>query len=332
MFDEGLFARALTRPAHDASAAALDEIMHLAQSANYEPAAQRATELIEAGCKDVRAFIVYALGAFAEHGPGVVPALFDAIRAVLVRPASDSIPASSSSRTMDTALRFGFRIMKAQLDFDERQNEATRRVWARHLTADCAAAVLRACADLRKAIHEVVEAPLCELELGAVIARFEAYFSRNTPEAQPPPRVSGEPHERLEDVASPPLAPLSERTAAASRQALPSFARRVSDHEPETGSLAVSPALHHFIRKLEAFEQLVTNGSLGKAAIVADDIRNVIAAFDPMIYFPNLLAPHFRLLSHKIEDLSPYWEQGATPVRDALEQLYRVDLDAFVEA
>ncbi len=83
MFDERLLARALPRPAQDASSRALDEIMHLAQSAKYEIAAERAGELLDAGCKDVRAFVVYALGVFAERGPAAVPALFDSITGVL---------------------------------------------------------------------------------------------------------------------------------------------------------------------------------------------------------------------------------------------------------
>ncbi len=65
---------------------------------------------------------------------------------------------------------------------------------------------------------------------------------------------------------------------------------------------------------------------------MAHDVRNVIAAFDPMIYLPELLAPHFRLLSGSVDELSPYWEQSSTPGWQALEQLYRVDLDAFVDA
>jgi hypothetical protein len=339
MFDERLLARALPRPAQDASSRALDEVMHLAQSAKYELAAERAAELLDAGCKDIRPFVVYALGVFAERGPAAVPALFGSITGVLSAQARDSAASSSGQRTTDTALRFGFRIMRAHLDFDERRPEAERQAWVERLVPDSAGAVQRACSELREAIHAIIAAPLCEGELGAVVARLETYCSRHAPEKRAE-RPSARGEVPVEPQATP-MAP-SETALASSphdaplpeaRRAAQSFARRASDYEEDRApALAVSPALRQFILKLEAFERLISSGSFAKAAIVAHDVRNVIAAFDPMIYLPDLLAPHFRLLSGTADELSQYGEQSATPGWQALEQLYRVDLEAFVEA
>jgi hypothetical protein len=335
MLDESLLARALPRAAHDASSRALDEIMHLAQSAKYEPAAQRAAELLDSGCKDVRAFVVYALGVFAERGPASVPPLFDSISNVLSASASEAPVQASALRTTDTTLRFGFRILKAHLDFDERRPEAARKAWIQRFESGSTASVLRACADLRKAIHALIEVPVCDAEFGAVVERLEAYCTRNDREKSEARDVALPRDPEPEDVESWPseeaiLPPQPAEPEPPRSQ--PSFARRASDFEVDPRLLVVSPALAQFIRKLEVFEQLVTSGSLGKAAIVASDIRNVIAAFDPVVYLPNLLAPHFRLVSSSAEELSQYSAQSGTPAWQALEQLYRVDLDAFVEA
>jgi hypothetical protein len=337
MLDEKLLTRSLERAANDASSRALDEIMHLAQSAKYEPAAVLAAELLDAGCKDVRAFLVYALGVFAERGPASVPALFEPISAVLSGKVAESAPSPSVLRTTDTALRFGFRILRAHLDFDDRRPEVARQAWSQHVKSTTGASVQRACAELRKAIHALIEAPACDAELGAVIARLEAYCARTSPDkppvlpiASPPPAVSEEPvtplvePEPVDVTPEPPLPALSE--------AAPGFARRASDFEVDPRSFSVSPALAQFVRKLEVFEYLVANASLAKAAIVAHDIRNVIANFDPMIYLPNLLAPHFRLLSGNADELAVHSAESSSPSWQALEQLYRVDLDAFVEA
>ena len=330
--DEGLLTRVLARPAQDTPESAIDDLMHQAQSASYQLAAQRAAVLIEAGCQDVRAFVVYALGLFAERGPSTIPDSFDSIAALLSAQAPSLTSSSPALRIVDTCLRFGFRMLKAQLDFDERQNDAARRVWVQYLTPESPTAVARACAELRKSLHALVEAPLCEDELGAVIARLDAYCARNQPEPSSD-RASTERRAADTDTEHAPP-PESRPTPAIEREtdAELSFARRASDAHADAGSLTIAPALQHFMRKLEAFELLVASGSLGKAAIVAEDIRNVVAAFDPMIYLPNLLAPHFRLLTNHVEQLSPYWEQGPTAGRHALEQLYRVDLDAFVES
>ncbi len=328
MLDEGLMSRALGRPAQDAAQSAIDEVMHLAQSASYQSAAQRAALLIETGCQDLRVFVAYGLGLFAERGPATAAASFDAISALLSATALTGNPSLPALRALDTTLRFAFRMMKAQLDFDERQNEAARQLWRQYLAPDSEGSVTRACSDLREAISALIETPLCTDELDAVVTRLDAYCARHA-RGEPPLRA-GAARAPAEDVESSPE-PGGRSSPALPREAA-SFARRASDAQADGGSLAISPALQHFMDKLEAFEHLVANGSLHKASVVADDIRNVIAAFDPIIYLPSLLAPHFRLLSHHVEELAPYWEQGATAGRQALEQLYRVDLDAFVDA
>ena len=332
MFDENLLSRALLRPAQAASDRALDEIMHLAQSANYDTAAKRAAELLDTGCKDIRAFIVYSLGVFAERGPAAVPALFAALVAVLSLPASDSPSSPQQLRSTDTALRFCFRIMKAHLDFEDRKKALPGQGFARYFQESMKAPLSGACKDLRRAIHALIESPRCEPEFAGLVAHFEAYASKFTAEPsaeRAPPSDSrgaagaalGSPSEEPPDSAP---APCSEPP--------PAFFRRVSDYQADVPALPVSPALLQFMRKLQAFEQLIESGSLAKAAIVAHDIRQVVANFDPVLYLPNLLSPHFRLLSSNIEQLSPYLEQSASQGWQAIEQLYRVDLDAFVEA
>lgn len=304
--------------------------MHLAQSAKYDVAAARAGELLDAGCKDVRAFVVHALGVFAGRGPAAVPDLFDSIASAVSASGEPARP-PSSLRPIDTALRFCFRTMKAHLDFDEHRPEAARQAWAQRLAPDSKSGVLRASESLRQAIHAIIEAPLCDAELGAVIERLEAYCERNAKQDPVAPRLTvvRERTPQPPQVTTPP--PESERAPASTPTEM-SFARRASDYEDDGTTLSVSPALQQFMRKLEAFEFLVSSGSVAKAAIVAQDIRSVIAAFDPMVYLPNLLAPHFRLLSNNVDALSPYWEQRGTPGWQALEQLYRVDLDAFIDA
>jgi hypothetical protein len=199
--------------------------------------------------------------------------------------------------------------------------------------------VLSACSELRQAIHNLIQAPLCDGELGAVIARLEAYCSRHTPEQgahlktrEATPALTAVVEAAILDEPSSPVASEPAASHPKSSPPAPSFARRASDYAQDTTTIQVSPALFQFMCKLQAFERLIEQGSPAKAAIVALDIRSVIAAFDPMVYLPGLLAPHFRLLSAHIADLSPHWEMNGTPAWMALEQLYRVDLEAFVEA
>lgn len=336
MLDEKLLLRVLPRPAQDTPAHAIDEILHLAQSAKYDLAAARAATLLEAGCKDVRAFVVYALGVFAERGPGSIPALFEPVTALLSNRSPGFSPTLAASRSTDTALRFCFRTMKAHLEFDERLTGTARHAWSQHFVGSSPALVLRACTELRAAIREAIETPCCDTELSSMLARIEAYCTRFTdprpdaslrrdPAPEPKPAEILPPGVELAIALPPPLE--SEAPAPP-----PSFSRRAADYVvADERALTVSPALYQFMRKLEAFEQLVQGGSLAKAAVVAHDIRQVVADFDPMTYLPDLLSPHFRLLSRNVEQLSPYWEQCSSASWQALEQLYRVDLDGFID-
>ncbi|HKO53048.1 MAG TPA: type VI secretion system protein IglI family protein [Polyangiaceae bacterium] len=344
MFDERLLARALARPAQETAGAALDEVMHLAQSAEYREAAERAGPLLEAGCHDARALVAYSLGLFAERGPASVPAIFAALAGLLSTLAAGNSP-QPTARAADTALRFCFRTMKAHLDFEERQSMAARQTWARLVQDSDAPRTLDACSELQASIRAALATAHCETELANVAARLQAYFGRLTRAPVPEPNLV-----HVESAAArtvqpnlpelpcssdggntPPVSaavPPGDQRLAAS----PVFARRASDHDADLPLLELSPALYEFKRKLQIFELLVESGELAKAAIVAHDVRKIVTSFDPMVYLPNLLSPHFRLLSSHADQISTYWEQTSAPTWQALEQLYRVDLDSFVEA
>lgn len=98
------------------------------------------------------------------------------------------------------------------------------------------------------------------------------------------------------------------------------------------GTVAVSPELGGFIRKLRAFEILVERGNLQRAAIVAEDVQRTVEDFDPRTYLPGLLAPFFSVMAAATRDLAPHLRDTESPARKSLEQLYRVDLDAFEAA
>jgi hypothetical protein len=49
------------------------------------------------------------------------------------------------------------------------------------------------------------------------------------------------------------------------------------------------------------------------------------------VYLPRLFAPYFRRLASSGEALTPFWEGEGSLGWRALEQLYQVDLEAFLE-
>lgn len=107
-------------------------------------------------------------------------------------------------------------------------------------------------------------------------------------------------------------------------------ADRAPDGE-ETLTLTVSPAFTALVAKLRAFEELVQRGRLAKAAVVAADVRAIVASFDPLACFPALFASHYRTLAGVSDELNSLSNDSGQPSWYALEQLYRVDLAAFLD-
>ena len=95
--------------------------------------------------------------------------------------------------------------------------------------------------------------------------------------------------------------------------------------------MPTSPALAALQVKLRGFQELVARGELAKAAVVASDVRAVLANFDPVVFFPTVFAGYFKVLHQVIEELTPYFERAEQPSWNALESYYRADMRGFFE-
>jgi hypothetical protein len=81
---------------------------------------------------------------------------------------------------------------------------------------------------------------------------------------------------------------------------------------------------------MKAFERLIEKEEFNKAAIVADDINDVIANFDPRIYFPKIFSRYSLLLALNIANISGFEEYKGSVVWQTMQDLYKVDLESFV--
>jgi hypothetical protein len=100
--------------------------------------------------------------------------------------------------------------------------------------------------------------------------------------------------------------------------------------EADTVTVEVTPALRALFEKLDAFEALIERDEHMRAAIVAADVQRELDAFDPRRYFPRLFAAHIARRVERRADLSLYARDRGGDEWNDLEELYRVDLDAFV--
>ena len=84
------------------------------------------------------------------------------------------------------------------------------------------------------------------------------------------------------------------------------------------------------LRKLQAFDSLISQQDFLKAGIVAADVLGTIERFDPRVYLPTIFARFFSGLSSHAETLEPMLHNTESLAFRSLDQLYRVDLDAFL--
>jgi hypothetical protein len=131
--------------------------------------------------------------------------------------------------------------------------------------------------------------------------------------------------------------PLDEEqyTASDFNQPLPKL---VSQDENTQGSEylfskkgGVSELLDGLILKTQLFEQLIQQGELLKAAVVADDIQNAIENFNPLDYLPLLFRRYAELRALNLPLLSQHNDYQTTPHWQALKDYYAIDMKGFTE-
>ena len=95
--------------------------------------------------------------------------------------------------------------------------------------------------------------------------------------------------------------------------------------------LKASPQFFQLQSKLRAFEVLIEKEQFEKAAVVSNDVMQLITDFDPRQYFPELFAGFFGAMTRSIQRVRPHLENRDPMTWDTLEQFYKVDLDGFIK-
>jgi hypothetical protein len=341
----------------------LHAITHAVESGAVEQAASRAAALLAEGATEVTVITAHLLGVFLARGPASLEAVLDAMRCALREGWTALRPEARKGKVVDAAFRALLRHCVQRWDFALGARTAPRPTWE-ELDREGARRALAASSALREAGHEVLTAPrfveqLSELEVrlrtaleratqralsaasAPIVPAAVAPISEPAPAPEPEPELEPELEEEglglpdgFEEVLAESFRAFPDDEEASFHAPPPGLARRREPAVSTSGEmprLEISPALSLLLRKLAAFETLLHRGDAPRAAVVAEDVRQALERFDPMEYFPTLLAPHFALLSAHLSDLRPYWEARGTLEWRVLEQHYRVDLDGFVE-
>lgn len=300
-------------PGLDSTDEQLSSISELVDEGDFSRAADRVADLVEQDVYDVRLLVFLFYGAFLEEGFGSLTQALEGFATFLEHSKDALGPASKREAHVARSLRWLLEHVADATDYEERKKTERWTKWVATLDADV-------CARTQAAVHKLNEVAgektqTTTMEATARLLRWLRDASARL-EAEEEPEVS-EPEDRATPTPAPPA------TEAARHP-------QVKGGEP-TCEVRGSVKLVELIRKLEAFERLVGKRSFEKAALVSDDVLQLLDSFDPREYFPDLFSEFGALLSSHVEEITPHWEHKDSVRWRMLEQFYKVDLSRFEE-
>ncbi len=351
-------------PEDASSSTRIAHVAQLAERGEHPAAAREAAGLIEAGIHDIRLIGFYLFGLFLQRGISYLPALLGHAAALITDDLAALRPSRRKLQVVNSATAWLSEHVSAQLVFHTKHRSATWEAWCGESDGTLPDAIAAGCTKLSVALEAVVEAPLAAVPLARVRRLALEDLRRALVRREAAERAPAVPSAAVAVAKGPDPADELDHAGLPDHDAAPSAAHAdlPSDRAPELGTdpandsagfptapraqpdsssyrtdsagdpVAVgSPALAVLQAKLAGFQDLVARGELARAAVVASDVRAILASFDPVAYFPSMFAAYFKALHQVIDELAPYLERADLPSWNALESYYRADMRAFFE-
>jgi hypothetical protein len=286
------------------------DITTLVENGEYLEAAAKAEEIFAEEIYDIRLAGYFLYGFFLEQGLGVMPAILGCLTKLYEENWDALGPVKNREKHAQTSLNWLFRQLLKKFQYEEGKDSDIYQQWIAEVPSEEVQEALDASEGLQKALGTALEdmaSPLLD-GLSKIVDWLKAFQRVVYRE----PEVEEEPESTAEAEAKQVVAPTSLAFG-------------------DEGFMAEgSYHLQLLLRKMKAFELLVEKEEFNKAAIVADDINDIIANFDPRIYFPKIFSRYSLLRALKIADISAFEEYKGSVEWLTMQDLYKVDLDSFV--
>ncbi|WP_224360572.1 type VI secretion system protein IglI family protein [Hyalangium versicolor] len=300
-------------PDMDGSDERLGKVNDLVAKSAYLDAARAAEALLKEGEHDVRLVGPYLLGVFLEGGMAAMPVVYHSLSSMLLRNWQFFSPRERRDVYADGGLRWLIKVLNKHLEHHERMKDATFLAWSAPSNREPLEQALALSEEIFASFSRVMPRNGCEAPFRRLTQWLEGHL-QSLPVPPPP-----------EDAAAPDPEEEPEEDDSSEEEARPAAPVSAGPTIP------VSPALADLMRKLAAFNTLVERGDMVKASVVAADVLALIERFDPRVYLPSLFSRFFSGLSTHAEQVEPLLQSTESLSFRALDQLYRVDLSAFLE-
>ncbi len=298
------------------------DVAAMVQNGKYAEAAAAAQGIIEEDILDIRLLGYFFFGVFLEQGPKSLGPCFESMSHLFNEQWAAVGPAKKKDRLTNTTFVWFFKTLTRKVKMHETKKDKLWKRWSQNTTSEEMDVGLEQIQKFRRAFAQAVENPKALDQVSNLMSWMKDFQNLVY----------------SEEKAKEPEAPPPEETPAEEQPAAAAGAAPVAAAIP--GGVAMIPGgvlieggyqMLMLKKKLEAFERLIDKGELAKAALIASDVGAVLNAFNPREYFPKFFSNYFSILSKHITELAGFWEQKNSMAWGAMEQLYKVDIDRFVE-
>ncbi|WP_375744996.1 hypothetical protein NR800_09455 [Corallococcus interemptor] len=312
----------------------LEAITGFVAKSEYADASRAAAALLRQGVRDIRLVGPYLFGHFFADGMKALPVLFRSLKRTLTENWDFFGPVEKKLVFADTGLRWLLKMMGKHLEHHSRLKDAQWQAWSapgnREPMEEALALgdpLIAALAILQKsACMDAMRTLLGALRSHAQAVPFLPPPEEPRPAAAPEPELAAAPEDDEEEE--------DDEEGEEEEEVRPARRKKAARQEAQdTGpGVPMSPALALLVRKLSAFEALVEREDYTKASVIAVDVLATVERFDPRVYLPQLFSGFFNGLTQHAEAIEPMLHNTETLSFRAMDQLYRVDLEAFLVA
>lgn len=316
--------------------ATLFRICSWADEGEIERAGDSARRLLQEGVYDYQLVVLWLAYRFARDGMTCLGDVLKSATQQLLRDLDSVAPSDRDveGRTLDRALAWLASNVAQRIHFHSKVRDD---VWSRWLEGmepetldEVSARVDQAVTDLTAALGHA-DVAVAPGELRKLDRRVRGSFGGIVEEvAKRRAAVADEAKARREEAE-----PME--TPASSEEERPELAVesrsvwRSTEAELPPGVRVGSERLRVLQRKLKVFQVLAQRGALRHAAIVARDVEQELAQFDPLLYLPELFEGYLSALLEVGPELEGYMGEADGLDQRALERLYHADPLRFLE-
>jgi hypothetical protein len=285
------------------------DITTLVENGEYLEAATQAEGILAEGAYDIRITGFFLYGVFLEQGVGGLTAILQCLTKLFTENWDAVGPIKNREKHAQTSLNWFLRQLVKKLQYEQGKDSDVYQQWVAEISSDEVQDTLDASEELQGAFGTALEdqaEPLLDglSKANEWLSTFQRLVYREPElEEEFEPEAEGEPAALVAPVG----APIADVAVSAEG----------------------SYHLQLLLKKMEVFSRLIEKEYFPKAAIVADDINQIIADFDPRIYFPKMFSRYSLLRAVNIGELSASEEHKGTLEWQTMQDLYKVDLDSF---